>query len=294
MKDRRRRVFWIVRKITDWLIREHPERNLPRSDIARLGYEARPGDVVLVEGTSRVSDVIKLITQSNWTHSALYIGRLYDIEDPELRDMVTQHYDGDPEDQLLLEALLGSGTIIVPLTKYKKFHLRLCRPNGLAPKDASAVIAHAVRQLGKDYDIRHLLDLARFLYPWTIMPRRWRSSLFEASADDTTRTVCSCLIAEAFHKVQFPILPFVGRDEHGELRLVKRNPRLYTPKDFDYSPYFDIIKYPYLGTQDIGLYKYLPWNQDDVYFNDDAKQLKAILAESANVQPVADVRHKEQ
>jgi len=35
-----------------------------------------------------------------------------------------------------------------------------------------------------------------------------------------------------------------------------------TPKDFDYSPYFEIIKHPYLGLDDVAAYRALPWNEE--------------------------------
>ena len=54
------------------------------------------------------------------------------------------------------------------------------------------------------------------------------------------------MIAEAFATVQFPILPLVQRDEGDHMQLFRRNPKLCTPSDFDYSPYFEIIKYPFL------------------------------------------------
>jgi len=225
--------------------------------------------VVLVEGRSRISEVIKLITQSSWTHSALYIGRLFDIEDLSLRNTIRKHYHGDPNEKLLIEALLGEGAVVVPVTKYKKDHLRICRPTGLSPDDAKKVIAFAVNSLGLRYDVRHLLDLARFFFPWAILPRRWRSSLFQHNPGEPTHTVCSSMLAEAFSKVDFPILPFIDRAEDGTLRFFKRNPRLFTPKDFDYSPYFNIIKYPFLGLDDLGVYRKLPWADDKLLYNDE-------------------------
>ena len=70
---------WLYDKATDWLTKDGPPSPTPLCDFNRLGFELRIGDVILVEGRSRVSDVIKIITQSPWSHSALYIGRLYDI-----------------------------------------------------------------------------------------------------------------------------------------------------------------------------------------------------------------------
>lgn len=264
---------WLYDKATEWLTREGPPSPTPLCDFGRLGFELRTGDVILVEGRSRVSEVIKIITQSPWSHSALYVGRLYDISDPDLREVIGYHYDGDPEDQLVIEALMGRGTIVSSLASYKEDHLRICRPTGLSPDDAEAVIAYATKHLGWDYDVRQILDLARFFFPWSFLPRRWRSSLFEHNAGKPTRTVCSTLLAEAFMSVDFPILPFIDREEDGSVRFFKRNPRLAAPRDFDYSPYFSIIKYPYLGLNDVGLYHRLPWTDDDIY-NDERHAFK--------------------
>ncbi len=267
----RRAAFWLWDRLCSWLMKEEPAAPVPLCDFTRLCYELRPGDIVLVEGRSRVSEVIKLITQSAWTHSALCIGRLCDIENPEQRDLISSYYSGDPGERLLIEAQLGEGTIVVPVSKYRHDHLRICRPGNLSPGDARAVIGYAVRRLGAEYDVRQLLDLARFFFPWSVLPRRWRSSLFQHNAGDSTRTVCSCLLAEAFSSVDFPVLPFIDRQDDGTLRFFKRNPRLFTPKDFDYSPYFDIIKYPYLGLDDLGVYRKLPWadNRDLIYNDND-------------------------
>lgn len=260
---------WLGRQITRWLTKEGPPGDSPLCDFNRLSYELRPADVILVEGRSRVSDVIKIITQSPWTHSALYIGRQYDIRDPDLQDRVRFFHRGDPDEQLLLEAIMGQGTILTPLSRYRNDHLRICRPAGLAPKDAEQVVRYAIRHLGTDYDVRQLLDLARFLFPWYFMPRRWRSSLFQHHAGKPTRAVCSSLLAEAFGSVNFPVLPFIDRRDDGTVRFFKRNPRLFAPRDFDYSPYFHIIKYPYLGMDDLGVYRKLPWGDESLVYNDD-------------------------
>ena len=251
-----------------WLTRERPPATIPLCDFNRLRFELRPCDVLLVEGRSRVADVIRVITQSPWTHAVLYIGRLFDIRNPRLRARVEAHFEGDPEEQLVIEAELGRGTVVSPLSRYQHDHLRICRPDGLAADDAQQVLAYAIRRLGTPYDLRQILDLARFLLPWSILPRRWRSTLFEHKAGSATRTVCSTLLAEAFSAVDFPILPFIDRGEDGSLRLFKRNPRLFAPRDFDYSPYFSIIKYPFLGVNDLALYRRLPWDRSRRWLDD--------------------------
>ena len=259
---------WLVKRFTNWLVQEHARPDVPLSGFDRLAAEIRPCDVLLVEGRSRVSDIIKTITQTIWTHSALYIGRLRDIDDAGLRTLIEKHYHGDPDEQLIIEALLGEGTLINPLSKYRGEHLRVCRPKSLSPQDGQHIIGFAAHHLGTEYDFRQMVDLARFMYPYPIVPRRWRSTLFEYHAGVPTRTVCSSMLAAAFANVHYPVKPLVYRGEDGKLQLYKRNPRLYTPRDFDDSPYFDIIKYPILGLDDIALYRQLPWNKEGVICND--------------------------
>ncbi len=246
--------------VINWLKHKTPLPHTPLSDFEKVRHEVRLCDVVLIEGRSRVSEVIKLITQSTWSHAALYIGRLHDIEDPLLRDSLRQHYMGTPDTQLIIESELGLGTVVRPLTHYECEHLRICRPRALDFQGSQKVIEYSIGRLGTSYDTRQIFDLARFLFPWFIMPRRWRSTLFSARPGNSTQTVCSTMIAEAFGNIGFPILPLVKRTEGGQVKLYRRNPKLCTPSDFDYSPYFDIIKYPFLDFQNYALQRLQPWD----------------------------------
>lgn len=264
---------WMV----EWLSHEGSPQEIPPCDFPRLSGALKPGDVILIEGRSRIAGMIRLITQSSWTHAALYIGRLHDIRDRNLRSLVTHYYQANHDEPLLIEALIGEGIRISPLCRYRGAHLRICRPKGLCPDDAQRIIAYAVRRLGSDYDVRQLVDLARFFLPWGVLPRRWRSSLFETRAGSTTRNVCSCLLAEAFDTVAFPILPFVARQPDGSLHLFKRNPRLFTPRDFDYSPFFEVIKFPFLGLDDPGLYRHLTWSPERQVYSDGGRPYRSDL-----------------
>lgn len=251
---------FLSQRITNWLNKEKPLSSIPLSDFERIRHELRPCDVILVEGRTRISNVIRLVTQSPWTHAALYVGKLHDIEDPKFRARAADHFGDAPETQLIIESLLGKGTVLRPLSDYEKDHLRICRPKSLSHRDSQQALNFAISRLGLDYDIRQILDLARFLFPWTILPRRWRSSLFAHNAGRPTRTVCSTMIAEAFAYIQFPILPLVRSTKDNEVRLFRRNPKICTPKDFDYSPYFEIIKYPFIDCDEYGCYRLLPWH----------------------------------
>ena len=51
------------------------------SDPAALRATLQPGDVLLVEGNNHVSGIIKYLTQSTWSHAALYVGRIGDRDD---------------------------------------------------------------------------------------------------------------------------------------------------------------------------------------------------------------------
>jgi hypothetical protein len=224
--------------------------------------------VLLVEGRSNVSDIIRSITQSVWTHSSLYIGRLHDIDDLDVRKRIQKFCDCAPDEQLIIESLLGTGTTVECLSKYKGENLRICRPKGLTRNDAQRVVHYGVYQLGTDYNVRQLMDLARFLFPYWWIPKRWRSSLFEHNAGRPTKTVCSAMMAEAFASVQFPIRPVLHQDENGNLKMFRRNTKLIAPSDFDYSPYFDVIKYPMLDLDDLAVYRRLPWDRTGVHCND--------------------------
>lgn len=251
----------LKQKITNWLIKDHAAERYPMCDFERIQYELRPCDVILTEGTSRISEVIRVITQSPWSHAALYIGRLHDIENPVLRERVKQFYDASPDEQLIIESVLGKGTVVSPLNFYRHTHIRICRPKGISRKDAHAVIGFAIGRLGRAYGIRHNLDLARFLFPWSILPRRWRSSLFQHHIGVPTKEICSSMLAEAFSSVNFPIIPIVRAHKKEGVKLYKRNPKLYTPSDFDYSPYFEIIKYPIFEIGEEAVYRTLPWSE---------------------------------
>ncbi len=267
---------WAWDKAVGVLLTDVNAEALSPTNFTRMAFEIRPADVILVEGRFRVSNVIKVITQSSWSHTALYVGRLYDIQDPAAKALVMQHYDGPPDEPLVIESQLGQGTIVTPLKYYEEFHVRICRPKGISPEDVNKVIIHACSFLGMAYNVRQLLDLARFLIPWwTFMPRRWHSSLFEHNAQDATKVVCSSMIASAFASVRFPVLPLIFQDENKKFTLRERNLRLFTPRDFDYSPYFEIIKYPLLGKDDLGFYRKLPWDESGIISEEAQRYLDA-------------------
>ena len=188
-------MMWLKNRLSAFLMQARSPRDVPLSDIEQLAQNLKAADVVLVEGLTRVSDVIRWVTHSPWTHAALHIGRLDQIDDPALRAVVERHYQGPSDVPLLVESYLNEGTIVQPISVYSHHHLRIARPRGLKPQDASAVVAYAISRVGVPYNVRQIFDLLRFLFPWFILPRRWRSSLFELNPGSNTKTVCSTMIA---------------------------------------------------------------------------------------------------
>ncbi len=52
-------------------------------------------------------------------------------------------------------------------------------------------INHSRQHMSNDYDVDQLLDLARFFFPYRMIQRCWRFSLFEHNADRPNVTFCS-------------------------------------------------------------------------------------------------------
>lgn len=256
--------------LTCWLTCDIEPLNSPtRFDFNRLKEQIKPADVLLVAGKSRVSRVITSITKSAWTHAALYIGSFNDIQEVSLKEQINACYQGDPNEPLVIESLMGQGVVVTPLNRYQQYHIRICRPISLPSKDAKLVVQYAVSHLGQLYDNRQIFDLARFLLPWSILPRRWRSSLFAYHAHSSTKLTCSLLVAESFMSIRFPILPLVRSHDIKGYEFIKRNPKLFTPKDFDYSPYFQILKYPIVEFSDDIPYTSASWNKEELVSNDE-------------------------
>src|SRR5581483_5594023 len=216
------------------------------SDPEALRATLRPGDVLLVEGNNHIAGVIKYLTQSTWSHAALYVGPI--------GDRTTE--DGEP--LVLVEAHIGQGVIGAPLSKYFRFHTRVCRPTGLTDEDRAQVCAYAAERIGFDYDLKNIIDLLRYLFPLPV-PQRWRRRMIALGSGHPTRIICSALIAQAFEAVRYPILPKITKIDSESARqeiLEIRHSSLYAPRDFDISPYFEVVKPTILRGFD---YKALTW-----------------------------------
>ena len=218
----------------------------------------QPGDILLVEGNTRLAAIIKFLTQSTWSHAALYVG-----ERPGDRAA-----DGEPN--VLLEAEADTGVITAPLSKYIQFHTRICRPVGLDEAAQQKVIDYALKRVGMQYDSQRIVDLARYLFPYPPVPVWFRRRMLSIGCGDPTRAICSTLIAEAFASIHYPILPEraaingktygiapFGQSEVDHIRTYG----LYTPRDFDVSPFFAVVKPTLAAGFD---YRTVQWGPPDV------------------------------
>jgi Permuted papain-like amidase enzyme, YaeF/YiiX, C92 family len=231
------------------------------NDMAALVRHVRKGDVVLVEGNQRISECIKYLTQSSWSHAALYVGDEPLKRDPELKRRLVEEFGEDDARHLVVEALVERGVVLTPLRHYVEFNIRLCRPYRLTSSDLAVVIERALARVGHTYDLRNIFDLARYFLPVSIVPPRLGREALHFGSGEPTRVICSSVIAECFEQVRFPVLPVFepykqgdrppllrvwrilrrGRPPYGVFRRV--SPTLITPRDFDLSPYFEIIKF---------------------------------------------------
>ncbi len=250
---RRRLITAATRVLTT---RRRTYQHILPSDTALLRATLRKGDVLLVDGDQRVSQVIKYLTQSSWSHAALYVGDELWRRHPDRRPALEAAFGPDAR-HLLVEALMEEGVVAAPLAKYGDHNVRVCRPRGLRADHCQQVLDDVLAQLGARYGVRCALALARYFFPVSLIPAPWRRQALAHGGDLTTQIVCSTLIARAFQAVGFPILPAVTRPETpsaaaGWRQWVARQPyphlfhrepiALVTPRDFDLSPYFEVVK----------------------------------------------------
>jgi hypothetical protein len=265
---------WFVRLLTRPRRRyQHFVYNVPD----RLKATIQPGDVVLVDGDQRVSQAIKYLTMSSWSHSAIYVGDALLRRDAATRADVQRRF-GREAKHLVVEALVDKGVIASPLVKYIDLNMRICRPVGLTAADLETVLDYVIARIGLQYDRRNFWDLTRYLLPFQMIPQGMREDALHFGSGRETETICSSLLAEAFGAVRFPILPLPARrkprtvGEHVRQQILgrptrrarsgllrARHPTLCVPRDFDLSPYFEIVKF---NARDVAAFDYqrLEWD----------------------------------
>jgi len=231
-------------RLAQWLTGRMPGyRTDPFADYAALLQSIRPGDILLLEGDTRVARIIQVLTRSVWSHAALYIGdAAMQHPDSAVRAEAMKH--GDEAGHLLLEADIETGVALVPLAKYRSNMSRICRPLGLDETAGKTLLNHSLDRLCEGYDTGQLLDLVRYLLPLAQLPARLAQRLWMMGTGEASRTICSTMLVEAFQSVHYPVMPEISNAcTDRELCYRVGNARLFVPADFDHSPFFRIIKY---------------------------------------------------
>ncbi|MEP4892150.1 MAG: YiiX/YebB-like N1pC/P60 family cysteine hydrolase [Aliiglaciecola sp.] len=229
---------WIGDKIAHFLQKPSPTyQSETTCEPEALIKTLKKGDVLLIDGISRVSTAIKYLTQSSWSHATLCISDQYGVEKPDIAKVQ------------LLEADVVEGVRVINLQEYVEQGTRICRPVSLNQEDIEKVIAYGKQRIGHQYDTKNILDLARYLIQTPPVPVGWRRNMLSLGSGDPTRAICSSLLAQGFQSIGYPILPqkvkptnTSGYQSKLNHFFQSRHHTLFVPRDFDISPYFAIIK----------------------------------------------------
>ena len=126
---------WLGKRIAAYLMKDSGYEPSTPPDYASLERSIQPGDVLLI-GDTRISSIIKYLTQSTWSHSAMFVGA------------IDGYATADGEAHVVIEATPFKGVVTAPLSKYRLSHVRICRAHALTPQDRSAVVRYVTDRIG--------------------------------------------------------------------------------------------------------------------------------------------------
>lgn len=252
------------------------------TDLGRLIRRVQVGDVLLVSGNARISYVVKLLTLSQWSHVVLYVGNRQDLLSDEQKERWSKEFGYNALKHLVVDADPVYGVHLCPIEFWTGLMVRQCRAEGLKKKDKEKVVNYTLKQLGREYDMGHIIRLLFFFaFPWELLPQRARRLITDFTLSEDDR-ICSRIIAEAFYSVNYPIRPVLLSPVHTRLqnrmmglagglqRRIRTSAKLFlggrlkrafgrlssqryaevhlkglrhlTPADYDLSRFFSIIK----------------------------------------------------
>ncbi len=226
------------------------------NNVGKLYNVIRPGDVVLVEGRSEMSRLIKLFTSSHWSHAAIYVGNALIASGSKDREIYLKRYRED-SNHMLIEAFSGDGVIATPLIKYKEHNIRVCRPYGILESDLYHVIEQVISKLGMHSDDQNITAIALIILQTILRPKSRHTIQACLGNCNDYQVICSGMIAQAFQSVGYPIVPrllpqnqkdvFSENSPYGSGLLMRHYSQI-SPKDFDLSPNFEVFKFNIIGT----------------------------------------------
>lgn len=140
----------------------------------------QPGDVILVAGKNRFSSIVCKLTQSTWSHVAIYVGPGH-------------HPDAS---YCIVEADVEAGVRMITLERLAHLDIQVVRARRLPETSRQEMVDYLLARVGLRYDLDHIVNLARLmLFPPSLL-RRWLGPRRIRGADPT-RAVCSTLVAHA-------------------------------------------------------------------------------------------------
>ena len=97
---------------------------------------------------------------------------------------------------------------------------------------------------GFGYDLKNIIDLMRYLFPLPV-PQRWRRHMLALGSGDPTRhhLLGAHRAGVRVGALSDPAQGDADRERVARQELLEiRHSSLYTPRDFDISPYFAVVK----------------------------------------------------
>jgi hypothetical protein len=176
------------------------------------------GDVLLSEGNTRVSHLIKRVTGSPWSHVSMYVGPLEDGHDP----------------RCIVEADIAAGVRSIRLSELDALNVRVLRPASLDSTRRSRLAEWVTSRIGSEYDHAHALQLGRRLLR---LPLRRETGPASTATSTATRFICCSLLVHAFASVGLSIAPLRACSD----AKVCVDPASITPADFEQAPLFEVI-----------------------------------------------------
>ena len=272
-------VDWAVHALTDPIKLYTPSEV---TNLRSMKTRLRVGDVLLVCGNARISYVVKLLTLSQWSHVVLYVGDRRDLlTETEKREWSKAF--GEPAlRHLVIDADPVRGVHLRPIDEYCGLMIRHTRAEALNSNDLQRVVDNALAQLGREYDMNHIMRLLLFFaFPWELLPESFRRSVTDFTLSENDR-ICSRVVSEAFHSVGYPIRAAEFVRDRGPIRntalgfafglrhrgksaakllaggrfnaalsrltdrryteIILKGERHITPADYDLSRFFSVIK----------------------------------------------------
>ena len=166
----------IGKRLASFLSKDLPGyQRLDTVSIEEVAAVLRTGDIVLVEGNTRLSTAIKFLTQSSWSHACLFVGKAGD----------------DCTALSLIEANLNNGVHLVSLDHYANSNLRICRPLSISEADMQSLVSFVNSKLGHRYDLRNIFDLIRYTIQKPAVPNRYRRAMLSFGSGEPTKAICS-------------------------------------------------------------------------------------------------------